>query len=107
VSSGVSDHNAAKPGIANEDVRAQTEYEKRHCCLTRSRYCVCEIVRGRGIVEEVGRTSDPKRGVWREWYVPLESRRVDSVAKSQDRVGEMSVRHGSGKKSAMRADCQR
>jgi hypothetical protein len=107
VSSGVSDHKAAKPAIANEDIRAQTEYKKRHCCLTRSRYCVCEIVCGRGIVEEVGRTPDPKRGVWREWLVSLESRLVDPVAKSQDRVGEMSVRHGSGKKSAMRADCQR
>ena len=74
--------------------------------LTCRCYGVCEIVGRSGIVEQVGRTPDAEGGVWRQGLVPLESRRVEPVAKSHRRVGELSVRHGSKKKSAVRDDRQ-
>jgi zinc protease len=103
---GIANNDPAEPGIPDEYVRTQPEHEERNARLSRRSYGVCEIVGGSGIVEEVGRTPNAKRGVWREGLAPLESRRVEPVAESQSLFGQVSVRHGNGKKTEVRGDHQ-
>src|SRR5512138_2200629 len=50
VPSDISDHEAAKSAIANEDVGAEPEHEKRYAAFARTGHGVCQIIGRRGIV---------------------------------------------------------
>ena len=58
-------HEAPKSPIPDEDVRPEAEDEMGHTTSPGGSDSVCEIIGRYGIVEQVGRTSDPKGGVWR------------------------------------------
>jgi hypothetical protein len=98
----ISNDQTSESAVSYEDVRTKPKDEKRDtgasCCANR----VCQIVSRYGIVEQVGRTPDAKGGVWREWLIPLESRRVELATEFLHRAGELSERHGSRKKFAAR-----
>ena len=64
VASDISDHEPAEAAVADEDIGAEAEHEKRYAAFASTGHGVCEIIGRRGIVEQVGRTSDAKRGVW-------------------------------------------
>jgi len=61
----ISYHETPKSSIADEDVCPEAEDEMGHTTSTGGGDSVCEIIGRYGIVEQVGRTSDPKGGVWR------------------------------------------
>ena len=62
-------HKAAESAVANEDVRTQTENEVVDSQLTSSSHSPCQIVRRCCIVEDIGWTTNPERGVLSEWLV--------------------------------------
>ena len=51
----------------------------RQAGFTTGRDRVCEIVSRRGIVQDIGRTTDPERGVRSERNVPAQSRGIEAT----------------------------
>jgi hypothetical protein len=102
VAGDISNDQTSESAVSYEDVRAKPEDKKWDTSATCGADRVCQIVSRYGIVEQVGRTPDTKRGVWREWLIPLESGCVELATEFRHRAGELSERHGSRKKFAAR-----
>jgi hypothetical protein len=69
---GVAYDQAAKTLVTDEDVGAQSEHEIIDSKLTGGRHSPCQIVRRCCIVEEIGGTTNPERGVLSKRLVALE-----------------------------------
>jgi hypothetical protein len=73
----VADDEAAKAGVTNQNVRTKPEHEMRYIDCPRERNRLCEIVRRRGIVQEICGTADAKRGVRSEQLALAEACEVE------------------------------
>ena len=60
----IPDHQSAEAAVSNQDVRPQSEHEPVHTRRLGDVDGLCQIVARVGIVQEIGRTPDSKRGVW-------------------------------------------
>ncbi|MEA2761319.1 MAG: hypothetical protein QOD47_603 [Gemmatimonadaceae bacterium] len=74
----VPNHKAAESLVADEDVGAEPEHEVLHPQVTSGGDSPCQILGRCCIVEEIGWTADPERGVLSKWLISLESRAVES-----------------------------
>ncbi len=65
----ISNYQSPKALIANENIGAESENEPRNVQFARGEYGVCEVIRSKRFVHDIGRTADAERGVWSEWLI--------------------------------------
>jgi hypothetical protein len=75
----VSDDQATKSLITDENVCSKAEHEIRHIELTRERHGVRELVRSASFEVEVGRSADAKGRIRCEQFIATQSRRRSRV----------------------------
>jgi hypothetical protein len=74
----VPDDQSAKALITNEDVCAKSEHKPGDAMLASDSYSRSEIVRGRSIVQGIGRTADPERGVRGKYFALHQTSRFET-----------------------------
>ena len=74
----ITDYQSSEPSIADENVGTQPEDEIGYIVVPRGEYGVGERIGRRGLEEEIGRTTNAKRGVRSEWLVSSETLDIES-----------------------------
>ena len=92
VSGAVPDHDAPEATIAHQNVRAEAEHEPVDARRLRDVDCLCQIVARVCIVQQIRRTPDSKRGVWRNRGGACETRWREAFSHRIER----RMRHRSG-----------
>ena len=62
----IADDNAPESLVSDEDVGAEAEYEPGNAKLPRREHGGCEILGSSRRIEEIRRTTNAERGVWRQ-----------------------------------------
>src|SRR3954462_12545500 len=69
VPSGVSDDKSAEPLVPDQHVCAEPQDEIRNGVLPCGGDRVGQVVGGLRLVQKIRGTTDPERGIWREWLI--------------------------------------